>query len=155
MSAAGCGSTRCIQYQTPAPIAAMTTRTMITMRLLCVVCSSMSSRSRSESLQILDERPLVGVGQRRAVWVAFVAAIAIAFDVRIENRKRPAFLLGIRRDEADVSQVINVIREIETLHALAGRLQQLPQVRHRTIVQVWSAQPDSVERHARVTVRLS
>ena len=115
----------------------------------------MSSRSRSESLQILDERPLVGVGQRRAVWVAFVAAIAIAFDVRIENRKCPAFLLGIRRDEADVSQVINVIREIETLHALAGRLQQLPQVRHRTIVQVWSAQPDSVERHARVTVRLS
>src|SRR6185295_15720572 len=106
-----------------------------------------------ESQQIGEKVFLLGRRERGAV---DVAAIAVARWARVVTEALRNRLAGIatRRNEAAVLAV----DEVETAHERGGplglRVEQIAQRRNRAIVHVRGAQPQPVERHVGVAVRL-
>ena len=111
---------------------------------------SAGARARSERLEVLQQALASLARQRRAVRVP---AVAVAAQTRVEQH---AFTLGLLAagDEPDVLEVVDVVRAVERGGPLLGK-QQRPQRGHRAVVEVGRAEPQAVERHVRVAVRLA
>src|SRR5215467_6043339 len=74
--------------------------------------SRQSRAAASEAFQVLDERVFVVAAQFGAVLAAFVAAVSVARNGRVEP---PAalFSVGARRDEADVVEIVHVVTDVQ------------------------------------------
>src|SRR5262245_61212498 len=105
----------------------------------------------SERFQILQERALLPGVEVRAPRVAGVAVGGLR---RVEPRAR-RFHLHTVSEEPDARLIVDVVAPVEQLRPAIGRLQQIGERRHRSVVQVRRAQPQTVERDGDVALRLS
>ena len=90
--------------------------------------------------------------KRRAVQVS---RVVVALQPRVVDEVGRGFGLGAAGDEADVDRVVDVGTGDERLRTFFRWLQQVPQRRHRAVVQVRRAQPDAVGGRVAVALGLA
>src|SRR6516164_4933757 len=90
--------------------------------------------SASERLQVLQQRPLFFRRQTGAVIRAFVAGVTIPFFCRIKDKEFVSALFGDSGNKSDILGIVHVVTSIEELAACGDGLQQLAEMRHRSIV---------------------
>src|SRR5271165_1776282 len=118
--------------------ATVTVRTVRFMRLFIDILD------RSKGFQIFEKGPFLAIGQIRAIRRARVSAIAIARFLSVKGEELVALLLGNTGNESNVPGIVNVIATVEGPDPLFFGLEQFPQTRNRSIVQIGRAQPDSI-----------
>src|SRR5207237_408312 len=99
-------------------------------------------RGNLERFHVLDYSPLLLVRQVRAVQMA---AVAVAGHGRVVARE--ALATGGRdvRDEADLLPIEEIVPAVKHLWSIGWGVEQVPQCRHRAVMEVRGAQPDSVQ----------
>src|SRR5260370_27799607 len=106
---------------------------------------------RSKGLQILEKGAFSVIRQIGAIRSTRVSAIAIAWFLSIKEEELVAVLFGDTGKEPNVPGIVNVIATVEEPYALFFGLEQFPQSRNRSIVQIGRAQPDSIEGRIGIT----
>src|SRR5215831_13182179 len=118
-------------------------------------CTSPFSSERSESLEILEQGPLLLVREVRAEGRALVARVVVAGLEGVEAEEGAIPLRGGFIDKADVDRIVDIRAAVKDLGPSRGRLEQFAQIGDRAIVQVRCAQPDPVERRVGVAEGLA
>src|SRR5256885_4217621 len=113
---------------------------------------SLDSRLFLEFLHVFDQRVLFIRRQIRAV---SMSGVAVAGRTGIQQEKLVAVLFRDIRDKAEFDLIEDIVAAIESLRPALRRFEQVSERRHRAVVQERRAQPDAVERHVGVAVRLA
>src|SRR5882724_5934821 len=156
----GCRSSRKNLYQVKTPPTApnptrITTATRIFLfhepdvRMASMVCLP------SEGLQVLDEGVLLLGRQLGAVGLALVPDIGIAGHGGVELEERSLAEGGHARHEADIGRIVHVVPPVEELGPPCRRLEEIAHARHRAVVEIGPAEPETVQRHVGVAEGLA
>src|SRR5437763_466342 len=108
-----------------------------------------------ECLHVLNNGVLLCVTQIGTVDLTIMAGIGIPRGLGIELEEGPAVFLGDIGDKANLFPVVDVIATVEHLGSLICGIEQIPQGRYRTVVQIGRPQPQAVKWHIGVTVSLA
>src|ERR1051325_698710 len=84
-----------------------------------------------------------------------VAGSRISGERRVESKKPAAFGFRDRRNKADILLIENIVAAVKNSRALIRRIEKVTQRGNRSVVQVGSAQPYSIQRHVRVAIRFT
>src|SRR5262245_56017990 len=157
----GCGTTRKNLYQPNQPMNARTTNTPTRVTRSRCFRSGVHAiiRLSSKRLQVFDDRVLVVVRQSQAVRVA---AVRLGRLPGVVEGELAAVLFRDVADEPHPLGVEYVVAAVErrppeslALGFQLRRVQELAQRRHRSVVQVWTAQPDAIQRRVRIAAGLA
>src|SRR4030095_13008718 len=81
-----------------------------------------------------------------------MATIVVPFLCRIVQKKSPAVLFRNIPLESHIVPVVDIVPTIELFGPLIWFVQQVPQSRHRAVVQIRSPQPESVQERVDVAI---
>src|SRR6266496_6247988 len=156
----GCGSSRKNLYQVKAPpTAPTTTRTTTATRIFLFHQPDARMASMvclpSEGLQVLEDGVLLLGRQLGAVGFALVPDIGIAGHGGVEPEERSLSESGYARHEADIGRIVHVVPAIEELGPPCRRLEEIAHARHRAVVEIGPAEPETVQGHVGVAEGLA
>src|ERR1700677_31328 len=99
----------------------------------------------SKGLQEFHDGVLFPGRQFRAVFLALVAKISVAWQARVKEEKLPPVFLRHISRESYAPRIVHVVAPIKNRRTGRGRFEQFAQRRHRPVVQIRRAQPDAVQ----------